>query len=62
MKKRAVTKGFCYLVVKHEQKSAFYIHIARPFHLETIRLLSGGHSVPLGKKTDKTEQNYLKLQ
>lgn len=36
-----------YLVVEHEQKGAFNIHIARPFDLETVGLLSGGHSMPL---------------
>lgn len=35
------------LVVEHEQKGAFHIHIPGPFDLETIGLLSGGHSVPL---------------
>lgn len=35
------------LVVEHEQQGAFHIHITGPFDLETIRLLSGGHSVPL---------------
>lgn len=36
-----------YLVIEHEQKGAFHIHIAGPFDLETVGLLSGGHSVPL---------------
>lgn len=36
-----------YLVVEHEQKGAFNIHVAWPFDLETIGLLSGDHSVPL---------------
>lgn len=34
-------------MVEHEQKGAFNIHVSWPFDLETIRLLSGGHSVPL---------------
>lgn len=37
-------------MVKHEQKSAFNIHVTRPLDLETIRLLSGGHSMPLKDK------------
>lgn len=36
-----------WLMVEHEQQGAFDIHVARPFDLETICLLSGGHSMPL---------------
>lgn len=36
-----------YLMIEHEQQGAFNIHIAGSFNLETIRLLSGGHSMPL---------------
>lgn len=39
-----------YLVVEHEQKGAFNIHVARPFDLETVGLLSGGHPMPLKDK------------
>lgn len=39
-----------HLMVKHEQKSAFNVDVAGPFDLETIRLLGGGHSVPLKGK------------
>lgn len=42
-----------YLVIQHEQKSAFNIHVTGPFHLETICLLSGGHSVPLKESSDR---------
>lgn len=42
------------LVVEHEQQGAFDIHIARPFHLETISLLSSWHSMPLRKKEEKS--------
>lgn len=40
-----------HLVVDHEQEGALNIHVAGPFHLETIRLLSSGHSVPLKDKS-----------
>lgn len=36
-----------YLVIQHEQEGAFDVDVTGPFHLEPIRLLSGGHSVPL---------------
>lgn len=45
-----------YLVIQHEQHSAAYTHIARPLHLETICLLSGGSPVPL-----KSNQYVLRL-
>lgn len=41
------TKARTHLVVEHEQKGAFDVDVAGPFDLETVRLLSGGHSVPL---------------
>lgn len=47
-----------YLVVEHEQEGAFNIHIAGPFDLETIGLLSGGHSVPLRDKMKQEEHMF----
>lgn len=44
-----------YLVIQHEQKGAFDVDVAGPLHLETVRLLSGGHPVPL-KRQEETEQ------
>lgn len=45
-------------MVEHEQKSALDVHVARPFHLETIGLLSGGHSVPLENKHNKLATTF----
>ena len=53
-----------YLVIQHEQEGAFDVDVAGPFYLETIRLLSGGHSVPLKdqmKKYDKLKYVTYKL-
>lgn len=36
-----------YLVIQHEQQSAFHINITRPLHLEAIGLLGCGQPVPL---------------
>lgn len=44
---RSMNNEHFYLVVQHEQHGAAYTHIARPLHLETVRLLSGGGPVPL---------------
>lgn len=44
---QAQDPGGPYLVIEHEQKGAFDIDVAGPLNLETIRLLSGGHPVPL---------------
>ena len=35
------------LVVEHQQHCAFDILVARPLHLETVRLLRGRRAVPL---------------
>lgn len=35
------------LVVEHEQEGALDVHVTGPFDLETVGLLSSGHSVPL---------------
>lgn len=43
-------------MIEHEQEGAFDIHIAGPLDLETIRLLSGGHPVPLEEQVG-TEQH-----
>lgn len=53
-----------YLVIQHEQEGAFDVDVAGPFYLETIRLLSGGHSVPLKdqmKKYDKLKYVTYKV-
>lgn len=34
-------------MIQHEQEGAFDIEVSRPFHLEAICLLGGGHPVPL---------------
>lgn len=34
-------------MIQHEQEGALDIEISRPFHLEAICLLGGGHPVPL---------------
>lgn len=53
-----------YLMVEHEQKSAFNVHVAGSFDLETIGLLSGGHPVPLKiikrRSTNKSTQVWCK--
>lgn len=51
-----------YLMIQHEQKGAFNVDITGPFHLETIRLLCGGHPVPLEESSErKLECFQLKL-
>ena len=34
-------------MIQHEQEGALDVQVSRPFHLEAIRLLGGGHPVPL---------------
>lgn len=48
-----------YLVVEHEQKGALHIHVAGPLDLEAIRLLGGGHSVPLKGETAYNDENFI---
>lgn len=50
-----------YLVIEHEQKGAFDVHVAGPFDLEPIRLLSGGHSVPLEDKMQSKRMSVFQL-
>lgn len=37
----------CHLMIQHEQEGALDVEVSRPFHLEAISLLGGGHPVPL---------------
>ena len=34
-------------MIQHEQEGALDVEVSRPFHLEAISLLGGGHPVPL---------------
>lgn len=47
-------------MIQHEQKGALDIEVPRPFHLEAICLLGGGHPVPLaGRREAKLITNRV---
>lgn len=48
------TARHLYLVVQHQQQSAAHAHISRPLHLEAVRLLGGGRTVPLEEQMQNT--------
>lgn len=40
-----------HLMIQHEQEGALDVEVSRPFHLEAICFLGGGHPMPLaGRK------------
>lgn len=40
-------QGTRHLMIQHEQEGALDVQVSRPFHLEAVCLLGGGHPVPL---------------